>query len=330
MPNVLLTVICCLVSSMDSPLPLIHTSLKIATMKGNKTNKPLRQTKKRGGSCLQKFLKLVVLLVLVAGCGLMYLRTNCCARQRLFAKILATRDVTKMSEFSKEVVCPAIAKGYDDANASSGAPITVVDVGTGAGASIICHAQQMHRIKKLYIIEPNPEFTSELERVVAHFGFPAGMVEIVAEGGEDASKTVETGSADLVTTSHLLCSVDADTLSKVTSTISRMLRSGGVYVGVDHTKTRLDATPSEIPGPVPVFPFSNPTVMRVLQTIVEPFWETIANGCKFVDMPELYKTHFSKDNGFDANSPSLREFRYPVMTFMPLVWDHIIGTSRKI
>eukprot|EP00164_Ancoracysta_twista_P017916 GFYU01030759.1.p1 GENE.GFYU01030759.1~~GFYU01030759.1.p1 ORF type:complete len:239 (+),score=26.46 GFYU01030759.1:74-718(+) len=210
-----------------------------------------------------------------------------------------------------------------------GAHLTVVDVGTGAGASLICHAQQMHRIKKLVIIEPNVEFTSELKRVVEHFAFPEDMVEIVSEGGEDASKAVESGSADLVTTVHLLCSVDADVLSQVTSSISRMLRSGGIYVGVDHTKTRLDATPLEIPGPVPIFPFSNPVVMRLFQTMVEPVWETIANGCKFVDMPGVYKGHFGKESGFDSTSPTLREFRFPVMQYIPLVWDHIVGTSRK-
>lgn len=272
----------------------------------------------------------MTLFVLVIACVFGYLKTNCCMRKRVFAWILTSRNVTEMSPFLLEVVCPSIASGYDAVAASQTSPIVVADVGTGAGASIICHAQQKHRLRKLFLVEPNDELIPELNRVVNFFQFPEGVVEIVNGGGESASSSVSDGSADLVTTVHLLCSVNVNVLSEVTRTIHRMLRSGGVYVGIDHTKTRLGADELKIPGPVPMFPFSNPSFMRTMQAFVEPFWEVIGNGCKFVDMPTLYQENFSEEKGYTSDSPALKEFRYPVMKLVPLVWDHVVGVSRKI
>ena len=219
-----------------------------------------------------------------------YLKANCSCRQKIFANFMGMRDI-KPTPWSNDIVCPHLA----------GVEGTVVDVGSGAGFSLVCYANNT-AIKKLYLIEPNPEFTPMLEKNIKKFGLEDKTV-IVTDVGEKIEKHIAANSVDHAVSIHLLCSVDADVLDDVVRQTSRMLKSGGQYHLVDHTLAE------------------EGSILRMAQLAVAPVWEIIGNGCKFLDMPIVYREKLSPSFGFKPlTDKDLIEFEYPILgRFVPLI-----------
>jgi SAM-dependent methyltransferase len=235
------------------------------------------------------------LIVLAVALGLGYLQQSCSCRRSTFAAMLRGRKDD--TPWMREVVCPHIER----AAGPGGVRGTVVDVGTGAGVSLFCYQNHSAAIDRLILVEPNEAFGDDLRAKIAQYGF-TGKAEIVTRIPADVA-----GKADLVVSVHLLCSVDAEVLPQLVADIGTALKPGGKYAAVDHTTA------------------PEGSIARAAQRLVAPMWEIVGNGCKFLDMPPLYRGLVADVARMDV---AVDEFSYPIIPYVSLVHPHakMIGT----
>jgi len=128
---------------------------------------------------------------------------------------------------------------------------SVIEIGAGAGSSFPLYPPAVTRVLAL---EPDDYLRSVAEKQVAAAGVP---VTVVAAAAEDIP--AESGSADAVVASLVLCSVKDQ--SAVLAEIRRVLRPGGQLRLLEHVRS------------------PHPTVAR-LQDRLTPVWGRLAMGCQ--------------------------------------------------
>jgi SAM-dependent methyltransferase len=127
---------------------------------------------------------------------------------------------------------------------------TIVEIGPGTGTNFQYYPRGVRWIG----VEPNPYMHPYLRRA----GNAAG-IEVVVRQNHAENMDLADGSADVVVTTAVLCSVhdQARTLQE----IRRVLKPGGRLVFLEHVGA--DRT----------------TSLRRVQGLVRPFWRCIADGC---------------------------------------------------
>jgi SAM-dependent methyltransferase len=131
-------------------------------------------------------------------------------------------------------------------------PATVVELGSGAGASLRYLAPGSH----LVAIEPNPHAHRALRRNAARYGID---VEIRETGAE--STGLASGSVDAVICTLVLCTVEDQ--RAVLEEVRRILRPGGRFVFIEHV----------VSGRRP---------LRALQRLLRSPWRYAFDGCCLV------------------------------------------------
>lgn len=164
----------------------------------------------------------------------------------------------------------------------------VVEIGPGAGANL----RYLQGGVRWIGVEPNRYARPYLERAARE----AGVTHEVREGGVERIP-VETGSADAVIGTLVLCSVQD--LAGALREIRRVLKPGGRYVFIEHV-----AAPAG-------------TWRRRLQRWVRPAWRVLADGCN----PDRETLQAIRAAGFARVEAD--EFLAPA----GLVAPHIAGTA---
>ena len=237
-----------------------------------------------------------------------FMLQNCSCRHMIFSAIIRSSDATKHSPWTDEVVCPHI-------QGQGGVRGTVVEIGAGAGISVMCYKAIMGQIEKLILVEPLLNFRRDLEKAVELWGLPLGKVMIVTEGGEDLRQHIANESVDFVVSVHLLCSVEEALKIPVIHEVTRILKpAGGEWRTIDHTTD------------------PDPTSLRYkAQKFIEPVWSIVGNGCQFLDMPRLYEEWFRGEGKGSLKIKSFRHFNFAaVAPWVPLVHPHVCGVMMKV
>jgi len=129
-------------------------------------------------------------------------------------------------------------------------PPTVVELGPGSGANF----RYYPRGTRVIAVEPNPMMLKRMYSQAEKHGVDIDLRHAGAEGME-----VESGSADLVVSTLVLCSVrDPD---RALSEVRRVLRPGGRFAFLEHVAAE--------PG----------TRLRKVQDAVHRPWHWIGEGC---------------------------------------------------
>ena len=169
---------------------------------------------------------------------------------------------------------------------------SVVEIGPGAGVNLPYVGPGVHWIG----VEPNVHFHDRLRHAAARHG-----VEADVRGGVAERLPVETGSADAVVSTLVLCSVDD--LDAALAEVRRVLKPGGVFVFIEHVAAPEDSG------------------LRTVQRVVKPAWGVIADGCR----PD-------RETGLRIEQAGFRDVqieRFDAAMPLPVVRPHIIGTAHR-
>lgn len=168
---------------------------------------------------------------------------------------------------------------------------SVVEIGAGAGSSFLLYPPTVTRVLAL---EPDDYLRGVAEEQAAAASVP---VSVIAAAAEDIP--AETGSADAVVASLVLCSVKDQ--SAVLAEIRRVLRPGGTLAYYEHVRSR------------------HPVLARA-EDVLTPVWGRLMGGC-----------HLNRDNlaaitaaGFTVQDN--QRFGFAVQRLNPPL-AHILGTA---
>lgn len=130
-------------------------------------------------------------------------------------------------------------------------PDTVVELGPGSGANF----RYYPRGTRVIAVEPNPAMHHRMYRQARRYGIEIDLRHAGAEGIE-----VETGSADLVVSTLVLCTVRDP--EKAVSEVRRALKPGGRFAFLEHVAAE--------PG----------TRLRKVQETMRRPWAWLGEGCQ--------------------------------------------------
>ncbi|WJX62612.1 hypothetical protein P8452_47588 [Trifolium repens] len=138
----------------------------------------------------------------------------------------------------------------------------ILEIGIGTGPNLSYYASNPD--VQVVGIDPNPEMEKYARSSAASAGLPLSNFEFIHAVGEVIP--LSDNSVDAVVGTLVLCSVkDVDMTLKE---VRRVLRPGGVYLFVEHVAAK------------------DGTFLRLLQRILDPLQQTLADGC-----------HLSRDTG---------------------------------
>jgi len=129
-------------------------------------------------------------------------------------------------------------------------PPTIVELGPGSGANF----RYYPRGTRVIAVEPNPMMLKRMYRQAARHGIEIDLRHAGAEGME-----VESGSADLVVSTLVLCSVRDP--GQVLSEVRRVLKPGARFAFLEHVAAE--------PG----------TRLRKVQDAIHAPWHWLGEGC---------------------------------------------------
>lgn len=166
---------------------------------------------------------------------------------------------------------------------------TVLEIGPGAGANFAYYPTDLHWIG----VEPNPFMHSYLRQEATQRGFQT--IELYEGTAEDLP--VNAGMADVVVSSHVLCSVS--NLDRALREVQRVLKLGGYLIFLEHVAA------------------DSCTWTRRIQEGVAPLWKTLFDNCH----PNRETLQALEAAGFATLD--YHHFQIP----LPLVSPHIAGIA---
>jgi ubiquinone/menaquinone biosynthesis C-methylase UbiE len=166
---------------------------------------------------------------------------------------------------------------------------TVLEIGPGAGANFAYYPTDLHWIG----VEPNPFMHSYLRQEATQRGFQS--IELYEGTAEDLP--VNAGMADVVVSSHVLCSVS--NLDRALREVQRVLKPGGYLIFLEHVAA------------------DSCTWTRRIQEGVAPLWKTLFDNCH----PNRETLQALEAAGFATLD--YHHFQIP----LPLVSPHIAGIA---
>ena len=148
--------------------------------------------------------------------------------------------------------------------------LRILEIGVGDGANLKYYPNGC----RLTSVEPNPYFESYFHE--NGHNFPHISIERFIHASAEEMTDVESDSIDVVVSTHVLCSV-AD-ISRCMKEVDRVLVPGGQFFFLEHISFDWDKNPAA----------------AFCQTVCEPFWSLVSDGCKLRRDPRtLIRDHFT-------------------------------------
>ena len=166
---------------------------------------------------------------------------------------------------------------------------TVLEIGPGAGSNFAYYPTDIHWIG----VEPNPFMSSYLHQEARQRGIQS--IELYEGAAENLP--VEADSADVVVSSHVLCSVS--NLDQALQEVQRVLKLGGQFIFLEHVAA------------------DSGTWTRRIQEGVAPLWKSLFDNCH----PNRETWQALEAAGFATLA--YHHFQIP----LPLVSPHIAGIA---
>ncbi len=166
---------------------------------------------------------------------------------------------------------------------------TVLEIGPGAGSNFAYYPTDIHWIG----VEPNPFMSSYLHQEATQRGIQS--IELYEGAAENLP--VEADSADVVVSSHVLCSVS--NLDQALQEVQRVLKPGGQLIFLEHVAA------------------DSCTWTRRIQEGVAPLWKSLFDNC------HLNRETWQALEAAGFATLDYHHFQIP----LPLVSPHIAGIA---
>ncbi|AFZ43522.1 Methyltransferase type 11 [Halothece sp. PCC 7418] len=166
---------------------------------------------------------------------------------------------------------------------------TVLEIGPGAGSNFAYYPTDIHWIG----VEPNPFMSSYLHQEATQRGIQS--IELYEGAAENLP--VEADSADVVVSSHVLCSVS--NLDQALQEVQRVLKPGGQFIFLEHVAAE------------------SCTWTRRIQEGVAPLWKSLFDNC------HLNRETWQALEAAGFATLDYHHFQIP----LPLVSPHIAGIA---
>lgn len=233
---------------------------------------------------LKWIVRITFFLTIVIAVFLGVMSRNENIRSRLFAKLMTTMNADgKMVEERCGLLKTISGK--------------VLEFGPGPGTNFRCMSDRP--IDSWTGVEPNTHFSDAInsEKLRQNITFETKTVWL---NGNNVD--VDVNSFDAVLATHVLCSI-AD-IEQIMKQVDRALKPGGTFYFMEH-----------VAGP-------EGSNLRILQSMLAPFFYIVGNGCEFKETWNNIKT-----------SPALSSYEINMNHFdadiLAPMRPHIIGTARK-
>ena len=149
--------------------------------------------------------------------------------------------------------------------------LKIVEIGVGTGTNFQYYPENAEIIISDKTNSFLPYLNESLKKISRE---DIKINDLIVSDAENMS-AIESSSVDAVVATFTLCSVN--NLSAVFNEIKRILKPGGVFIFMDHSKNTTSLK------------------MNIIQTIVEPLWSFIFDNCKFRNI----KTEFQSYSKFE-------------------------------
>jgi SAM-dependent methyltransferase len=149
--------------------------------------------------------------------------------------------------------------------------LKIVEIGVGTGTNFKYYPENA----EIIISDKSENFLPYLNETLKKINREDLKINEFKVNNAENMNIIESNSMDAVVATFTLCSIND--LSAVFNEINRVLKNGGVFIFMDHSKN------------------TNNILMNGLQTIIEPFWSFIFDDCRFRDI----KGEFNKHSKFE-------------------------------
>jgi len=256
------------------------------------------------------YLKVLLLLLLLLGWnGFAIFILSFNLTFKYFNKWIMANFVAMFSPQYNSLSAPFKTKLFEQFNQMKNkeGKLVVVEVGAGSGANF----DYFNVPASVQVVEPNKNFAAKLEEKKAKF--PELDISFVQGFGEDmGSAGIETGSADAVVMTLVLCSVKDQV--KVIKEVNRVLKPGGKFFYMEHIIA---------PKPDPI---------RYLQTTLTQsgFWSFFFDDCCLdreaptLEQPNIKWSNLEETRFYLPNSA--QSMLKPVIA---LISSHVMGVAEK-
>lgn len=116
---------------------------------------------------------------------------------------------------------------------------------------------------------------------------------------------------DTIVTTHVLCSVDR--IQPIFESIQKLLKPGGTYMFMEH---------------VSADPATQPT-LHTLQHVLQPIYNILGNGCKFVDVVLILKTAMTRGGVFENFNGNFTTVDTQLSGVAWAMRPHLVGNVQK-
>jgi ubiquinone/menaquinone biosynthesis C-methylase UbiE len=190
-------------------------------------------------------------------------------RARVFAYFL-NGFATNLKDFLQPCKKKIFAEAFEKLKKPT-TTLKIIEIGVGTGTNFKFYPEN----SEITISDKTDVFLPYLKESLKSICREDIKIHDFIVNNAEKMNIIEENSMDAVVATFTLCSVD--NLSLVFNEIHRVLKPGGVFIFMDHSKDIKDFK------------------MNILQTIIEPIWSFIFDNCRFRDI----KSEFQKYSKFD-------------------------------
>ena len=185
-------------------------------------------------------------------------------REKIFGKLLCN-FVRKLNPFfaaGKRALFEEAFKKIKKQNS-----LKVLEIGVGTGANFQFYPENC----QITISDKSDHFMSYLKDSLKSIQREDLQISDFVLADAQNMKNIQSGSYDAVVATFTLCSME--NLSAVFTEIHRVLKPNGVFLFMDHSKN------------------TKRPLIAFIQTIIEPVWSFILDGCRFKDIRSEIERH---------------------------------------
>jgi SAM-dependent methyltransferase len=171
---------------------------------------------------------------------------------------------------------PCKAKLFADAfglvKCKSQQSLDVLEIGVGTGANFTFYPENC----KITVLDKTNGFLPHLKKTISDLDRHDLRIDELVVNDAEHMKDIKSNSMDVIVSTFILCSVEDPV--QVLNEINRVLKPGGVFLFLEHSKDTTNST------------------MAHIHTYLGPLWTFFFGDCRFREMDRLLKNHSNLEN----------------------------------